>query len=279
MIAYFNGQFMQKDEVRISPDDRGFLFADGVYEVIRVYNGKLFRAEDHLERMTRSLGELRIRGVNVPEFRDISEELIRENHLDKEGAVVYIQITRGATFPRKHVFPEEDTPPTLYAFAAPFASPLQQWEEGVKIILVSDIRWTRCDIKTVSLLPNALGNQQAKENGAAEAVFVRDGVITEGSHTNFAAVSEGQLLTFPECNYILPGITRKVVLELCGELDIPVREFPVFEKDLKNADECMILGTTTEVMPVVQVDDRMVGDGKPGQITMKLHHAFRRLVS
>lgn len=279
MIAYFNGRFIPKDEVSISPDDRGFLFADGVYEVIRVYHGKPFRADDHLERMARSLRELRIKGVDASDFKAVSERLIQENHLEKEEAVVYIQITRGAAFPRKHMFPDENTPPTCYAFAAPFASPRRQWEDGARIILVPDIRWTRCDIKSVALLPNTLANQQAKESGATEAVFVRDGVITEGSLTNFAAVFDGTVFTFPESNYILPGITRKVALELCGKLGIPVKTFPVFQKDLERADECMIWGTTTEVTPVVQVDDRMVGDGKPGPVTVRLHRAFRELVS
>lgn len=276
MIVYFNNRFIDKDDVKISPDDRGFLFADGIYEVIRSYNGKLFRLEDHLTRMERSLREIRINGIDAQSFKDIAEKLIQDNHLN-EDATVYIQITRGAPSIRKHIFPDGDISPTVYACGSSFQPPDEEWEKGTRILLLPDIRWTRCDIKSVALLPNALANQQAKENGAGEAVLVRDGVITEGTHTNFCAVFDGELVTYPESNYILSGITRKVVLELCRELGILVREFPIFQSELDKADECMLVGTTTEVMPVVQVNDRMVRDGKPGPVTRKLQQAFGEL--
>jgi len=279
MIVYFNGRFIPKEEVQLSPDDRGFLFGDGVYEVVLSYNGRLFRLEDHLKRMERSLREVRINGPDIGSFGEIAEKLMQENNLGDRDATIYIQITRGATFPRKHIFPEKDTPPTIYMCAAPFEFSREKLEKGIRIILVPDIRWTRCDIKSVALLPNVLANQQAKESGAGEAVFVRDGVVTEGAHTNFCAVFDGQVVTFPKSNYILAGITRGVVLELCKNLNIPVKEFPVFEKDMKDADECMVLGTTAEVTPVVQVDDWQVGDGKPGPITLKLQRAFHELVT
>jgi D-alanine transaminase len=276
MIVYFNKRFIPKEDVNISPDDRGFLFADGAYEVIRSYNGKLFRAEDHVERMKRSLRELRINGAETEDFQGIAQKLIQDNGLENTDASVYIQVTRGAA-PRKHTFPETPVPPTVYVAASPFDPPEDKWKNGVKVILVPDIRWTRCDIKSVALVPNVLACQQAKEQGAGEAVFVRDGVITEATHSNFCAVFDGELCTFPESNYILSGVTRKVVLELCKSLNIPVKEFPIFEKDLENADECMILGTITEVMPVVQIGDRKVGDGKPGPVTIKLQNALREL--
>ncbi len=277
MIVYLNGRFISKEEATISPDDRGFLFADGVYEVIHSYKGRLFRAEDHLDRMKRSLRELRIKAPDMASFKEISEKLIQDNTLRNGDANVYIQITRGAAFIRKHAFPPEETPLTIYACASPVEPPHEKWEKGSSIILTPDIRWARCDIKSVALLANVMACQQAKENGADEAVFVRDGVITEGSHTNFSAIFDGQLVTAPKSNYILPGVTRKVVLDLCPELGIPVKEFPIFEADLKHADECMLLGTTAEVMPVVQVDGWQVGNGSPGEVTMKLLRAFREL--
>ncbi len=276
MIVYFNGQLIPKEGVRISPDDRGFLFADGVYEVIRSYRGKLFKAEDHFRRLERSLRELRIEGLDVENLRDAAERLIRVNNLEDDDAALYIQITRG-TAPRRHSFPDEKIPPTVYASASPLRSSRERLEHGVKIILVPDIRWARCDIKSVALLPNVLVSQQAKERDAGEAVFVRDGVITEGAHTNFCAVFDGQLMTHPRTNYILAGITREVVLTLCRELSIPFREFSVFASDLKEADELMILGTTTEIAPVIQVEDWQVGDGKPGPVTRKLQQAFREV--
>ncbi len=277
MIVYFNGCFIPKEEAKISPDDRGFVFADGIYEVVRSYSGRLFEFEAHLKRLTRSLREIHISFAESAGLRDICEALIRDNDLQRD-ATVYIQISRGAA-PRKHSFPDESTPPTVFISASAFEPPEAYWQKGIKAVLVPDIRWSRCDIKATALLSNVLANQRAYENHAQEALFVRDGAITEGSHTNFCAVFDGQLITFPESNYILSGITRGVILDICRELGIPFREFPVFERDLKRADECMILGTTTEVMPVVQVDEWKVGDGTPGPVTVKLQKAFRERVS
>lgn len=277
MITYFNNRFLPKEEIRISPDDRGFLFGDGVYEVIRTYHGKLFKIDEHLRRLERSLREVRIAGVDIETFKEIAEDLLKRNDLIANDATVYIQVTRGVA-PRKHSFPDNHTSPTVYLSASPFSSSRQKSETGVKVILVPDIRWARCDIKSVALLPNVLANQQAEEQGAHEAVFVRDGAVTEGSHSNFCAVFDGELVTYPKCNYILGGITREVVLNLCRELGITVREFPVLEKDLSHADELFLSGTTTEVLPIVQVDDWPVGDGKPGPITRRLQKAFREIV-
>lgn len=279
MIVYFNGRFIPKAEVKISPDDRGFLFADGTYEVIRSYNGKLFRMEDHLIRISRSLEQIRIKGVNVNSLEAVSDKLIKENHLEDKDASVYIQVTRGVAGIRSHAFPSENMPPTVYAYANAFQIPAEKWRNGVKAVLMPDIRWSRCDIKGLGLQANVLANQQAKENGAEEAVFVRNGVVTEGSHTNFCAVLNGELLTHPDGNYILSGITRTVVLSLCKKLNMPHREFPIFESQLKDAEECMILGTTTEIMPVVQINDRKVGTGKPGPVTLKLQQAFQEVVN
>jgi len=278
MIVYFNGRFIPKEEVKISPDDRGFVFADGIYEVVRSYRGRFFEFEAHLKRLIRSLREIHISFAESESLRDICEALIRDNDLKEDDATVYIQITRGAA-PRKHTFPDKTTRSTVYISASAFQPPEENWKNGIKAVLVPDIRWSRCDIKATALLSNVLANQRAYQNHAQEALFVRDGAITEGSHTNFCAVFDGQLVTFPESNYILSGITRGVILKLCREIEIPFREFPVFEKDLKRADECMILGTTTEVTPVIQVDEWKVGDGTPGPVTMKLQKAFRERVS
>ncbi len=275
-LVYYNGQFLTKQEIRISPDDRGFLFADGVYEVILSYKGTFFRFEKHVQRMQRGLRELRIDFPALHSLQEVAETLIRENHFEHRDAKVYVQITRGAA-PRSHTFPNPDVPPTVYAAASPFQLSRQVWEEGATVLLVPDIRWARCDIKSIALLPNTLAFQQAKEAGAHEAVFVRDGVVTEGAHTNFCAVYKGTLFTAPTSNYILAGITRKVLLNLCQELHIPVQEFPIFEKDLPRADECLIAGTTTEITPVVQINERVIGSGTPGPITKALQQAFQQL--
>jgi len=274
--VFFNGRFMAKGDVKISPDDRGFLFADGVYEVIRAYGGRLFKASSHIERLRRSLGEIRIETAAADGLERIATELIARNGLDRGDAVVYIQITRGAA-PRGHAFPDRPTPPTVYVTAYAYERSPEKVEHGIKVVLVPDARWARCDIKSVALLPNVLAYQQAEERGADEAVLVRDGVVTEGSHTSVCAVFGGLLRTHPSSNRILSSVTRGVVLDLCSACGIPVVEEAIPEKDLFHADEVMILGTTPEVMAVVAVDDRTIGDGTPGPVTRKLQERFREL--
>ncbi|MFP4347592.1 MAG: aminotransferase class IV [Desulfococcaceae bacterium] len=277
MWVYLNGEVRLKDEIAISPDDRGFLFADGVYEVILSHDGRLFRAADHLERLRRSLRELKIREPDLIKIREVFGRLIQENDLTRGQATVYLQITRGVA-PRKHPFPSRDTVPTVYACASAFIPLEKEWAEGIRVVRVPDIRWARCDIKSVSLLPNVLASQQAFESGAQHALFVRDGMVTEGAYTTFAAVFGGTFFTYPLSNYILPGITRQAVLELCRKMSIPVREYPIPSDDLLMAEECMLLGTTTEVMPVIQVDEQKVGNGKPGPVTRRLQAGLRELI-
>jgi D-alanine transaminase len=276
MIVYFDGRFLPKEDVRVSPDDRGFLLADGAYEVIRSYSGRQFKVAEHLSRLERSLRELRFTGPDVQRLGAIAEMLLQLNDLDRGDAVLYIQVTRGVA-PRTHAFPPPQTTPTVYLTASPFRLSPEKWEHGVSIILVPDMRWARCDIKSVALLPNVLASQQAKEQGAEEAVFVRDGNLTEGAHTNVCGVFGGRLVTHPATHHILAGVTRRLVLDLCAELEIPVKESPMDRQALPEADELMILGTTTGIMPVVRVDDWQVGDGTPGPLTRKLQQAFRKL--
>ena len=278
MIVYFNGDFIPKEEVAFSPDDRGLLFADGVYEVVRSYEGRLFKMQEHMNRLDRSLRELRIEMPDTGLFVDVCARLLEENGLARGDAVVYMQVTRGVA-PRMHAFPKEPTAPTVYATPAPFEVVPEKWENGVKVILAPDTRWARCDIKSLALLPNVLASQRAAECGVEEAILVRDGAVTEGSHTSFCAVFDGQVVTSPLSNYILPGITRQVALDLCVDLGIPVVQFPIAEARLKDAEEMMLLGTGSEVMPVVQVDDWQVGDGRPGPVTGRLLAAYRKLYS
>ncbi len=274
-IVYFNTQYLPRTTVKISPDDRGFLFADGVYEVIRAYKGRLFRMDLHLKRLARSLRELKINGPSMERIAEISDALLQRNNLKDADAAIYIQITRGAA-PRKHAFPKSAPSPTVYLNAFTVQPPVEAWEKGAKAITTPDIRWTRCDIKSVSLLPNVLASQAAAEAGAEDAIFIRDDFVTEGSHTNVCAVFKGRLQTHPKNNYILPGVTREVVLSLCADLNIPVSQTPISANSLPRADELMLLGTSTEVMPIVQLDNRRVSNGKPGPITRKLQEAFWR---
>ncbi|MBN1261636.1 MAG: aminotransferase class IV [Anaerolineae bacterium] len=277
MIVYFNGRYLPQEDVHISPDDRGFVFADGVYEVIRAYHGVLFHADLHFARLQRSLSEIGIPEADVPTLEAACYGLLERNGLLDTDARFYLQITRGVAR-RTHVFPDPPPDPTVYITAGAITPPEKEWETGIKVILVPDIRWARCDIKSLMLLPNILASQQAKEAGAWEAIFVRDGVVTEGSHTTVCGIFDGTLFTAPVTNNILGGVTREIVLSACRRLSIPIKEFPIFEATLPRAQELMILGTTTEVMPVVQVDDLIIGDGAPGPLTRKLQRAFRETV-
>ncbi len=270
--VYFCGEYLPLDDVRISPDDRGFLFADGVYEVIRSYAGRLFELEAHLARLAAGLDALRITGADIARLAHVSPELLERNGLSGEDALIYVQITRGVA-PRTHAFPTPPVPPTVYARVMPFR-PRGDPQHGVAVITVSDTRWSRCDIKSVALLPNCLANQLARDAGAHEAVFVRDGVAIEGTATSFFGVFDGEVRTAPASNYILPGITRRVVLDLCAAHEIPVQERPIFAHELPMAEELLLVGTTVEVMPIVRVDDRPVGAGVPGPMARRLLELF-----
>ncbi len=276
--VYFNGEIMEKDAVAISPEDRGFMFGDGVYEVVRVYNGKPFEIDAHIKRLDRSLKEIDIDFPGTWRLKEVAHELIERNGLSGADATCYIQITRGVA-KRVHTFPDKDTPLTVYASVSPFAFDPRKLENGVKAVIRPDMRWGRCDIKSISLLPNILAAEEAAREGAEEMIFVRNGTVTEGSHTNFCAVFDNVLHTHPEGPHILSSITREVVLRLCDNLGIETRLYPVLESKLTNADEMLILGTTKEVTPVVNLDGTPVNGGVPGPVTRKLQQAFRQLTS
>mgnify|MGYP006286857323 CR=1 FL=1 len=277
MTVYFNGSFMDKADVSISPDDRGFVFGDGVYEVVRAEDGALFRLDDHQWRLARSLEAIRLDdAVDTDALWTDIHELLSRTSLDTGRAKVYLQITRGAA-PRQHAFPDPPVEPTVYARAEAHEPPLDKWRNGVKVILRPDQRWARCDIKSLNYLPNVLANQAAQESDAYEALLVRDGFVTEGSHSSVAAVFDGTVTVHPFTNRTLPSITRTVMLELCDDLGRPVEEFPVAVDDLPDADELFLMGTTTGIMPIVQVDDWTVGDGTPGPVAQELLEAFRAL--
>ncbi len=275
-IVYLNGEWVERDQACLSPDDRGFIFADGVYEVTKFYRGKAFRMQDHLDRLKRSLGELSIDFSEIDNLEKISTELLEKNNLIDEEAGVYWQITRGA-HARIHHFPV-DTKPGFYAFAFPLKSAAEKLKKGIKVIVQEDIRWKRCDIKSVSLLPNTMLYNEAVKNGAGESILVRDGFVTEGTHSSVFGIKDGTLITRPLSNLILPGITRTVVMEICAEQNIPVEEKLFSEAELFEMDEIFMCGTGSEILPVVQVSETPVGDGTPGKLTQKLQELFFQLV-
>jgi len=272
--VYLNGEYLTKEEARVSPDDRGFLLSDGVYEVTPAYGGQFFRFPRHLERLERGLAALRIDQATSG-FTDIHERLLRENGMEGAPyAYVYMQITRGAA-PRVHQFPQGSVEPTVYAFANSFARPsLEEWERGTSAITVPDRRWSRVDIKTISLLPNVLAQQAAADAGVAHAVFVKDGNAIEGTHNNLFAVFDGVLTTHPATHEVLHGITRAVVLELAGRLGIGVEQRAMPLEEFRTADEIFFTGTTTEVHPTVMLDGQVVGEGRAGPVTRRLFEAF-----
>jgi len=277
--VYLNGTFLPKAEASISVDDRGFLLADGVYEVTPFYQGVPFGLDDHLARLRRGLDWMRI-AVDLQVVAEMHRELIARNGLEAaERSMVYLQITRGAA-PRTHYFPAGELQPTVYAFARAWERPPEErWTLGFTAITVPDRRWSRVDIKTICLLPNVMAFQAARDVGADDAILVRDGVAIEGAHQNFWGVFAGTVVTHPTTQHILPGITRGVVLELARAAGLPVEERPISVEELPDADELFFTGTTGEVRPCVEVDGRAVGDGRVGPITRRLSDAFLERVA
>jgi D-alanine transaminase len=275
MLVYLNHSFVPKEEALVPVDDRGFLFGDGVYEVTRAVRGQLFEEERHWTRLQNGLRDLAI-GTDVIDrghLREIYQHLLGENGLADGDATVYLQITRGAA-PRAHAFPVPAAQPTIYAFCNAFSIPEALRRNGVPAITHPDIRWSRCDIKTVNLLPNVLAKQRAIEAGAWEAVLVRDGAITEGALTSVFGVIDGELRTYPRSNYILPGVTRDVIIDMARDLQIPVRESPIFIEQIPQLEELFLTGTTTDVQPIVRLDGRAVGGGTVGDVARTLQTAL-----
>jgi len=271
--AYFNGKLLPKDEIKLSPDDRGFLFADGIYEVVRWYKGFFYDMNGHVARLKRSLRELRINWPDADKFPSVASDLIKLNKLENQPAMVYLQVTRGAAR-RSHSFPVPEITPTVYAYAWGFIPDNQLKETGIKVMLKEDIRWSRCDIKSVALLPNTLSFQEACENGLKECIFVRNGLITEGSHSNIFFVIEGTLFTHPETNHVLAGITRKNILRIAQESGIKIREEAVQENRIRFIQEAFISNTSTEVIPVTELGGNTIGEGVPGPVTRIIRDKF-----
>lgn len=276
MHIYLNGRVIPRAEASLPIDDRGFMFGDGVYEVCRILDGRPFELERHTDRLARGLRELEI---PVPDeahparLREVTARLLDLNGHRAGEATVYLEITRGAAV-RTHHFPPAGTPPTVYAFTTQLSPMDTLRERGAAVITRPDIRWLRCDIKSIQLLPNVLAKQAAVAAGCAETVLVRDGIVTEASHSNLFAVVGGTLRTHPANHLILPGITRALVIELALALGIPVNETPVTAAELPRVDELFLTSTTSDVLPVVRCDGVVIGDGTPGPVARRLQAAM-----
>ncbi len=275
-IAWLNGKFLPLEEATVSIEDRGFQFGDGVYEVIRVYGGSPFRLDEHLSRLAQSAQAislpLTIEGKEWKAF--IREGLERSTYSECK---VYIQVTRGVA-PREHLFPETTCPTIVMTFREMADLPAHLNQQGVSVITLPDLRWGRCSIKSLNLLPNILSKQQANEAGAFEALLIKDGMVTEGTSSNVILVKDGKLLTPVLSDQLLAGVTRQAVLELARSDGKVVEERPVKEEELKQADELFLIGTTIEVLPITNLDGAPVGNGTPGDITKQMREKFQGLI-
>lgn len=268
-IVYLNGEYLPLREAKISVLDRGFLFGDGVYEVIPVYGGKPFRLAEHLQRLDNSLAGIRMDPPLAPEqWEAIFRRLIQ----GEEDQSIYLQITRGVGPKRDHAFPK-GVAPTVFAMRVPIA-PIPA--TGVKAITVPDIRWQWCHIKAITLLANVLQRQQAVDEGCAEAILVRDGYAIEGAASNLFAVVDGVLLTPPKGNEILPGITRDLVVEIALANAIPLQERKIALEELERAEEVWVTSSTREVLPIVELDGRRVGTGEPGTVWARMDALYQQ---
>jgi D-alanine transaminase len=274
-ICYLNGAHLPLEEARISPLDRGFLYADGTYEVMPVYGGRPFRFAAHRERMARSLAEIRMRDPQTPEeWREILGKLIAANGSGDQ--YVYWQVTRGAENGRNHA-PLPDIPRTVFAFCAPLiAIPPDVLENGIACVTAEDTRWARCDIKSVSLLANVLLRQLAVDAMAAETILLREGELTEASASAVHVVIRGEIRTPPRSARILPGTTRGVVEEMATRAGIPFRSAPVSQSELRSADEVWLSAATREVQPVTTLDNRPIASGRPGPVWRRVYDELQR---
>ncbi len=268
--VYLNGEFIPLEEARISVLDRGFIFGDGVYEVIPVYAGHLFRLQAHLNRLEQSLAKIQlINPLTRSQWQTYLESLVARNGGGDQS--IYLQVTRGPA-KRKHNFPPTVIP-TVFMMSDPFTDPPPS--PGVKAITLNDIRWLYCDIKAIALLSNVLLRQHAVEAGAVEAILIRDGYVMEGAASSVFVVYQGVALTPPNSNFILPGITRELVLEVMQAAHLPCQESEISLAQLRSADEIWLTSSTNEILPVISLDEIAVGQGQPGELWAKTWQLYQ----
>jgi len=256
--------------------DRGYHFGDGVYEVIRVWDGELFAFDEHFNRFLKSTTKIKIK---IPYTKDYLKELIfkliKENNVQLGS--LFFQLTRGVA-PRSHEFPPEFTKPVFTAFTTEKGIPEKEQNNGVAVVFTDDIRWLLCEIKSINLLPNVLAKQKAKSKRCFEAVFHRDGIITEGTLSNVFIVQDGKVITHPVSNLILNGITRQLVIKLAKKNNIPIIQQEFSNNQMVSADEVFLTSTIWEIIPVVRVEEKMISKGIPGTITRQLQLLFREKI-
>jgi len=274
--VYVNGEYLPEDQAKVSIFDRGFLMADGVYEVTSVLDGKLIAFDGHAERLTRSMNELDMRApATTEELLEIHRELVRLNEI-KDG-LIYLQVTRGSDGDRDFAFPDpETTAPSLVLFtqSKPGLADNPAARDGIRVISIEDIRWGRRDIKTVQLLYPSMGKMMAKKAGVEDAWMVEDGFVTEGTSNNAYIVKDGKIVTRETSSDILHGITRKAVLELAREAQMQVEERNFTIEEAQQADEAFVTSASAFVTPVVEIDGAMIGAGTPGKLAPRLREIY-----
>lgn len=275
-LAYLNGEIMPIGEAMVPIEDRGYNFGDAVYEFVASYHGRLFCLNLHLDRLERSMRELAFPPLSRETIRQAITTLFERAGIERAG--IYIQISRGIAA-REHAFPAPGPLQFVMTVRRIHEKPAELRQNGAAAITVTDIRWGRCDIKTVQLLPNALAKQQAVEAGVFDAIFIAEsGEVREGTSSNLFIVKDGTLLTHPLTPRILPGITRKVVIDLCLAAGLPVEERTFDRTTLMAADEVFLTGTLTEVLPITRIDGQTIGDGSVGPITRRLYADLLRQI-
>jgi D-alanine transaminase len=272
--AFLNGEYLPLEECRVSVLDRGFIYGDGVYELLPVYKNNAFYLAQHLKRLQRSMSEIKVESpYDNSEWQTLINNLIQQS--DHDDLAIYIQVTRGVA-PRDHVFPQA-TQATVFAMANPLPIiPNEYLENGVDLITSNDIRWQRCDIKSISLLANILAKQEAAEASAVEAIMIRDDHALEGSASNLFLVRDGVVYTHPKDNLILPGISRDFILELLEELGIECKQQRIPKDWLYSADELWITSSSKEVLAATKIDQKIVADGKPGELWRKTYNLYQK---
>ena len=272
-MVFLNGKFLPIEEARVPVLDRGFIFGDGVYELVPVYSRVPFRLEEHLTRLERSLAETRIRNpYSRAEWRDIIAQLIAKQSYEDQG--VYFQVTRGVA-KRDHSFPQ-DSAPTVFIMSNPLVNPPRELvERGAEAVSAQDNRWHRCNIKSISLIGNVLLRQLSADAGATETILFRDGMLTEASACNVFVVRGGVIQGPPKSNLILPGITYDVVLELAQSAQLPVQIRDLSEAETRAADEIWVTSSSKEVLAIVKLDGQPVGDGRPGPVFRRMHQLYQ----
>lgn len=272
-LVYLNGDFLPLDQARVPVLDRGFLFGDGVYEVIPAYAGHLFRLEQHLDRLSQSLAAIRMQPpLSHDQWREVLQRLLAGRAGDHS---IYLQVTRGADSKRDHEIPQ-GIAPTVFAMATPLSAPPEErLQRGISCITLDDIRWAHCNVKAITLLGNVLLKQQALDEGSLEAILIREGAAIEGSASNLFVITNGLIITPPKGPQLLPGITRDLVLELAADAGLPYAEASIHVTELESADEIWMTSSTKEVMAVTRLNGQAVGNGRPGPLWEQMNGLYQ----